>query len=309
VLSNSVDLDYLFGDQDISQVWAAEIGYPLEDSSNLAHVAHYLAISSGDEFLARSGYLEFLKRQLVAQVRTAQKAPDQVLSLVESELPDLTLSQTASRLGYTDFEDQLDSPLAVLAGLPLPVFLTTGQHTLLEEALRALGKEPHTDFYRWSESLEEAALFDMSEAGDIQPTIEQPLVYHLHGLDTDPTSLVLTEDDYFDFFEHFSHDLEKSEGLPNVVRSALATTSLCLLGYHLQDWSFRVLFRGPIRRLFNPKRPLSLSIQFAPDPAAGQVDSPTFRAYLDQYFGNYKFNIYWGDVGGFTQELAGHWEG
>jgi hypothetical protein len=138
---------------------------------------------------------------------------------------------------------------------------------------------------------------------DFQPTVEEPLVYHLLGLDDDPATLVLTEENYFEFFGKAARDLQIQGGIPDVVRNALATSALLLLGYDLQEWAFRVLYRGPIKAVFNQRRPHSLAIQLEPSADTGIQNTKSVRSYLDEYFRGYKFSIYWGDPADFASDL------
>ena len=67
-----------------------------------------------------------------------------------------------------------------------------------------------------------------------QPSKEQPLVYHLHGFDQYPESLVLTEDDYLEFLVAISSDKGRNtDPVPKPVREALVESSLLLLGHSL----------------------------------------------------------------------------
>lgn len=307
LIGNKISMEFIFGQYDMVQAWAKDIQYPMADRTNLPRIAQFLSIISGDEFLAKTEYLEFLKQSLLQQARNGLIDSVDFLDMLEEELPVLTFSEVASRLRYSDFEKNPEHPLFILAQLPLRVYITTSYHTLLEEALKDAGKKPQSDFYRWSDELEKDEFFEESPPPGFRPSVEEPLVYHLHGIDSEPTSLVLTEEDYFEFFEHISQDLVKSEGIPNTVRRALATSALLLLGYEFDGWPFRVLFRGPIKAIFNRRRPRSLSIQFSP-PDQGLMNTKAVRQYLEQYFGDYKFNIYWGNVESFTQELWSHWE-
>lgn len=309
LLSNSVILDYVFDGQNVNMLWADHIEYPMPDKDNLAHVSQYLSVINGDEFLAKVNYLTFLKRLLLAQARenTIAQMDATYLATLNEEIGRLTVSQVIKRLGFHNFSDKSNNALSILASLPFPVYLTTSYHCLLEDVLTAVGKTPHTDYYRWSEELEESHFVDATAA--IKPSVEQPLVYHLFGVDSNPGSLVLTEENHFEFFEHIAHDLERSQGVPDAVRHALAASSLFMLGYDLQSWAFRVLFRGPIKAIFNQRRPLSLSIQFEPQPEAGVTNTDSVRRYLNDYFRGYKFNIFWGDVSSFMQQLQSHWDG
>ena len=55
------------------------------------------------------------------------------------------------------------------------------------------------------------------------PTVDRPLVYYLFGRFDDPRSLVLTEDDYFDYLIGLTRN---NELVPAVVRRALVDTAL-----------------------------------------------------------------------------------
>ncbi len=140
---------------------------------------------------------------------------------------------------------------------------------------------------------------------EYKPSVEEPLVYHIHGLDAYPCSLVLTEDDYLDYLFNVAQD---PETIPKRVAVALADSSLMLLGYHLQDWDFKVIFRGLIASRRSSRRLMSLSIQLTPDPQ-GVENLADAQEYLERYFEGANFEIYWGDVQSFMKELWEHWEG
>lgn len=146
---------------------------------------------------------------------------------------------------------------------------------------------------------------------DVDPTYEpnsdSPLVYHLLGLDAFPASLVLTEDDYLDFLVTMSAD---TRIIPPRINHALSDSSLLLLGYQLQDWDFRVLFRGLIARKRSERRRLSVAIQLT--PATDETGQPTeldsAQSYLERYFDKANFKIFWGNPNEFVQELWDNWE-
>jgi hypothetical protein len=199
----------------------------------------------------------------------------------------------------------LDNPLRILAELPLPIYLTTNYATFMEDALKAAGKEPCTEICYWRDELREDIPSVFEEDPDYEPSVEKPLVYHIHGLDTQPSSLVLAEDDYLDFLVKVSQD---PEAVPTRVSQALADSSLLLLGYQLQGWDFRSVFRGLITTKRSSRRLLSLSIQIMPD-SEGVKDLASAQEYLERYFDEANFEIYWGDARGFMQALWEQWEG
>ncbi|UCG25556.1 MAG: SIR2 family protein [Chloroflexota bacterium] len=139
------------------------------------------------------------------------------------------------------------------------------------------------------------------------PTSDEPLVYHLLGLDAYPASMVLTEDDYLDFLVSISADRRI---IPGRVKQALSDSSLVLLGYELLGWDFRVLFRGLITRKRSARRTLSLAIQLAPatDEAGQPTEMTGAQSYLERYFYKANFDIYWGSPQEFVQDLWRRWK-
>jgi hypothetical protein len=139
------------------------------------------------------------------------------------------------------------------------------------------------------------------------PSVDQPLVYHLLGLDLVPASLVFTEDDFLNFLVNVSGDRRVVNQL---VQTAITHSSLLLLGYELQDWDFRVLFRGLIAQKRESRRWLSVAIQLT--PSADGDDQPAeirgAQSYLERYFDKAEFKIYWGSSLGFVQQLWQNWE-
>ena len=305
IISYRVSTRHFADNEAVVGSWAGEIGYPLPDRDNLARVAQYASCIRADALSAKEEYLDFLKRRLLGRARDEQP-PDQhaFLDTLEDELFDLSFSEVATRLGYPRYVRNLDDPLRILAELPLPVYLTTNIASFMEDALRGVGKEPHVEVCCWRDDVEADAPSVFKQDPEYKPSPEEPLVYHVHGLDAYPCSLVLAEDDYLEFLFNVGQD---PETIPNRVAVALADSSLLLLGYHLQDWDFRVIFRGLITSRRSSRRLMSLSIQLTPDP--GGVDNVVHaQEYLERYFEGANFEIYWGDVQSFMKELWEHWE-
>lgn len=87
-------------------------------------------------------------------------------------------------------------PHAILASLPIPVYLTTNYDTYMEKALEVRLRTARPEICRWNSGLKLRYHDTMSET---EPTVGNPVVYHLHGSAQDHDTLVLTEDDYLDF--------------------------------------------------------------------------------------------------------------
>jgi hypothetical protein len=151
----------------IAQEWAQKHQYPLEDSSDLARVAQFLAVQYDPMFPKEEILEEWFKN-------------------VTS--PDFT---------------EPDEPHRVLADLPLPVYMTTNYDDFMVQALRSRNKDPRQELCRWNKYVKDQP--SIFEPG-FSPTPANPVVFHLHGHREVPESLVLAEDDYLDFLVNITRD-------------------------------------------------------------------------------------------------------
>jgi hypothetical protein len=293
-------------DQEVAvRTWAEEIDYPLADRVNVTRVAQFASTTGHDALAPKEEYLEFLKQRLLDRAAEEPSADQSgFLRTLQRELPDLSFSQVAERLDYPSYENELDNPLRKLAELPLPIYLTTSFTTFMEDALRAAGKQPRTEVCPWQAGPDSDSLSVFEEDAHYQPSPEEPLVFHVHGIDSDAGSLVLSEDDYLDYLVRVSQD---PDAIPKRVNVALTDSSLLLLGYQLRDWDFRTLFRGLIISRRSSRKMLSLAIQLRPDRESAE-DLGGLQDYLERYFQGAYFEIYWGDAESFIQELWEQWE-
>lgn len=294
LLSNVVSNNLVLGGNDtLIEAYARYIDYPLDNNTNLPHMAQFTGVtdeSVSDPRAVKEDYINFIKNRLF-DLAESENVPADVLAELEEEFDDVTFSEFSERLGYPRFDQERVQCLLMLAEFPLPIYLTTSYHNFIEVALRQAGKQPRTEICRWHKGLESIpSAFD----DDYQPTPEEPLVYHLHGFDKHPASLVLTEDDYLEFLVAISQDVGRgADPIPRRVRQSLADSSLVLLGYNLRNWDFRVLFWGLIKP--RPLQQTSVSIQLVP--------SEIERNYLQKYLGEFEFKVYWGDIHDYIQEL------
>lgn len=311
VISNSLIETILFPGKNIAHEWAEQIHYPLKDAEILPRVAQFAKALYGHEYVAKDNYLNFVKRCLLEEINILDRYSKAAkVRHTEREVAKLNMGDLIRKLVALRTTTNAYSVVEALARLPLSVFITTSFHTVLEEALRFQGKSPITDFYRWSDQLVASYGDNAKLSENKAPTESEPLVYHLLGLDTDPASLVLTEDDFFDFFERASQDVQRADGLPISVRNTFTKDTLILLGYDIQNWPFRVVFRGPIKSLFRKgSRHLSYAIQLIPSPERGITDTEAFQQYIQGFFREYQFSLYWGEAEDFLNELLAKREG
>lgn len=189
------------------------------------------------------------------------------------------------------------------AGPPFPVYITTNADDLLEQALRETGRNPQSDFCRWNKGLQDYATYPsyLNAHPEYSPTPQQPFVYHLYGSLSVPESLVLTEDNYFDYVIGATADKAL---IPLFVRRRLADSLLLFLGFRMEEWKFRVLFRSIIGQegshLLSNYSHAAAQI----DPEEGRILEPDrARKYLEDYFKGSSVSIFWGSVA----EFVGEW--
>lgn len=294
LIANSIGNDLvLAGHHDLVDAYANYSDFPLEPDI-LPRMAQFKGITDEritDELALKDDYVNFIKNRLFDIAEHDDVDPD-LLAEVEEQFDNLTFSQFCSQLGYPRFENERSHPLLLLATFDLPIYITTCYHDFVEVALRQAGKSPRTDICRWHNELEDIpSVFD----GDYVPTPSEPLVYHLHGYDEFPDSLVLTEDDFLAFLVATSQNVGRATDPINArIRQAMSDSSLMLLGYKLREWDFRSTFWG----LIEPRtRQLTsvLSIQLAPT----EIE----KLYLQKYLGEHEFKVFWGTVEDYLRSL------
>ena len=289
----------LLGSQrEIAQRWAETYHYPMapHERESLPQVAQYLSVNQ-DRSFPYDELGEYLRQEIQARYQV-----DLPTELRQGHAP---LDQLIEMVGAKRRERDECEPHKVLAGLTLPIYITTNPDDLLASALKEAGKDPQVVLCPWNEYAEQAeSIYDREP--DYRPTVERPLVYHLFGRLGEPDSVVLTEDDYFDFLIGITSNKDL---IPNVVRRALADTALLFLGYQMDDWNFRVLFRTILSQQGGGRRDRYAHIAAQIEPEEGRLLEPErARRYLDNYF--YRgadISLFWGSPVDFVKELVNRW--
>lgn len=136
----------------------------------------------------------------------------------------LLLKRFATTLA-PDFKDPFE-PHRLLADLPCEMYVTTNYDRLMCDALRFRDRDPMRLTCRWNESIDKGAT-------PKSPTVASPWVFHLHGADEEPQSMVLTEDDYVDFLVRCQRDPKyfriRSCG-PCRIPRCCSWVTVCLIG-------------------------------------------------------------------------------
>ena len=289
--------EWLLGSrQEIAARWAETFGYPMDPDSqeSLPQVAQFLKVHQ-DVFFMRDELTEHLRGEIERRFG----------DLVAPADKDASLDDVISAVGKKLAQDPATFAIRTLASLPLPIYITTVPSNLLAQALAAAGKQPVVELCRWNDCVEQIpSIFDADREPDYRPTPQRPLVYHLFGRLSEPDSLVITEDDYFDYLIGVT---SRNDLIPGVVRRALADSALLFLGFDLDEWDFRVLFRTVMQREGSEARRDYAHVAAQIDPESSHIIEPEgARRYLAEYFGQQaaRISIFWGSVADFGRELA-----
>lgn len=278
------------GTRAIAAELAQAVQYPMDshDGTDLAKVAQFALTQHSPEY-ARETVLD----KMFAHVKSAG---NQMVGPGAEDLPDL-VDRIADRVA-ADAED----PLAIVAKLNAKVFVNASADSMLERVLARTKfngslKVPKPLVTEWRDERR-----DDESGKQFQPegTAGAPYIYYVFGKALQESSWVLTEDDFFDYLIRTT----RYQLMPMVVSDALLTGSLLFLGFPLDDWKFRVLFRmilakGGHRLLqgFN-----HVGVQLDPSEA-GVANARRAKRYLERYFLNSKIDIYWGTSADFLREL------
>lgn len=290
-------LESLLGSpREIARRWADTFDFPMAeyDREDLPQVAQFLAIDQDYDF-PRDELAKHLEDEL--KRRYGADLP--------AEMGDATLEQLLQAAGAQQRQRDAAEPHQVLAQLPVPIYISTNPDNLMAESLSAAGKHPEVVVCPWKDDVELLPSIYEREP-DYLPEPSRPLVYHLFGHLREPDSVVLTEDDYFDYLIGVTSNRNL---VPAAVRRALANTSLLFLGFDLTGWDFRVLFRSIVDQEGGRalrKRYAHVAAQI--DPQQGRFLEPDrARQYLESYFQGAEISIYWGSAQAFVRELQRRW--
>jgi len=289
--------DALLGSRrDLAWRWANTYHFPLEPDQreDLPHVAQFLAVNQSYRFPSQA-LREYLSRELLD--RYGRDLPQGI--------GDRSLDDVVTAVGELRRRTDPAEPHKVLAGLPFPLYVTTHPANLLSTALLAEGKQPEVELCRWTDELDwPPSAYDAEP--DYRPTADRPLVYHLFGNLQLTDSYVLTEDDYFDYLIGVTSNKDL---IPPVVRRALSDTALLFLGFRLDEWDFRVLFRSLMSQEGRRRRGNYSHVAVQIDPEESRTLEPErARRYIESYFYGADISIYWGSVEDFVQELQTLWQ-
>ncbi|SDI05507.1 CHAT domain-containing protein [Actinokineospora alba] len=282
---------------EIARRWARRWQMPIAPSGkgNFAQVAQYLRVgrSPGE---VRAFLLDYLMSDLREKRRRAgghELIAEVPRHLLEGSDPEPVILE----LGRLLRERDPDEPYRAAASLPVKVYVTTGWTDLLQQALRAneQPKDPVTLCFPWNDTVEQVDPHTLEP-----PTVAKPWVYHLFGRLDNPDSVVLTEDDHFEWLTAW---IEQRPSIPPAVSASLMKNSLMFLGYRLDDWDFRVVFQGIKSFGGSSRLRANTHVGVQVRPESQTIEPEAAQRYLESYFGEDRVSLFWSATKDFLREL------
>lgn len=282
----------LFGSaSDMARIWAGREQFPLAEryAEELPQVAQYVLVTQDPGHLIES-LTEYWQEKLKKCIPAAPP-------------PNEGLAELVKLVGVHRRNGDPSEPHRLLARLQLPIYVTANQDTWMEDAIRENGAVPTVEYFRWKPELRR--LPPRYNDRKNRSSAANPLVYHLFGTIEEPRSLVLTEDDYFEFLISIANGEGK---LPREVDTAWSTHVLLFLGFSLTDWHFRLMFHSILdanrraQRFESDTR--AVAVQISPDEGVQQPRRAQY--YFQRYFTRAVTDMYIGRADDFVKDLWLH---
>ncbi len=269
--------------------------FPLSspDRADLAKVAQFLTITEGPDATFKT--VQDLIRQN-AQAAYPQTAPLEDFDSIFGKIAELEANNPRFAL-------------QIVSHLPLKTFVDASSTPLLFHSLKAAGKQPIVNEISWR-ALKGSPPPVAVETDERKLDTQNPVVYNFFGTCDTTNNWVLTEDDFFDFTVRTS----QYKLIPSHVSRVFSEKSLLFLGFSLDSWTFRALFRMIMlqegtKGLQQGKTHIGVQL----DPEDSRYSDPErARQYLIEYFksdkrgsvGEPEIEVYWGSSADFLRELA-----
>ncbi len=288
--------EHVYGsNRDLAVGLAEASNYPLAQDSReaLPQVTQYLLIDQSLSYL-QTGLAALIRKRI--QDRLGKLLPDE---LKGEKAPVLDLISFAGR---KQRENNPTEQHRVLASLKLPIYINTNYDNLMFDALAEdPDVKPERVICPWTDRFSAESVYDREP--DYLPSPKRPLVYHLFGHFSEPDSLVLTQDDHFQYLIGIT---QNKNLIPKRVLKVVTSTALLFLGFQLDDWAFRIFYRF-IKNLQGSSgldKYAHIAVQVDPDELRNR-DPKRAHEYLEEYFKSSSINVYWGQSQDFLKALDG----
>jgi hypothetical protein len=163
-----------------------------------------------------------------------------------------------------DANKRPSAAVRALARLEFPIVITTNYDQIFERALRMAGKEPQVSIYDPDHGAETQDYHNFSS--------QQPLIFKIHGDISQPSTIVITDEDYIQFVMRMG-DRGPYHPVPETVAYYMKRWPTLFVGYSLMDYNLRLLFKSLRWRVDRSNQPEAYSVDLCPDPLIVDVYS------------------------------------
>jgi hypothetical protein len=297
-------VESLFGTtRDIARRWAEQYEFPLapRDRDDLAQVAQYLTYRQSSAYA-----LQELRTYLVRYIRRKYEG-ELPAEMMTGPVHVGLVNTLVSQIGAMQRRNDVNDAHRLLAKLPVNIYVNANRDNLLRDALIEAGRKPHIQLCTWRTKNDMPVPMGPPLEKKYEPSEQEPLIFHVFGNLEYPESMVLTEDDYFNFLIAVTrNEALRRMSIPPKVSTALASSGLLLLGFQVDDWDFRVLFSSILKQpggLLSEQR-TRVAIQM--NPVEGRIIDPDRASqYLRKYFERQaRINVFWGTADEFLVHLT-----
>jgi hypothetical protein len=286
---------YVGSQAELATRLALKFGYPFSEKErdDIAMVTQYVSAVRTRRIMQQE-VLREMARQLL---RHHGQSVTELLrgATLEDRIRQGGLDQELSWMLETVWESRRQSehePYAVLANLPFKAYVTTNPDHLLEKAL----EKKRAFVWRCGRNGPRAGL------RKTPPTRDEPLLAYVYGSLRDPDTLVLTEDDYFEYLI----EAAGSDTAPvKTMNRVFLESALIFLGFRLHEWDFRVFFRR-LKQMSGWEQHKNFShvaVQLDPSSAGGAATSQEVRRFLKNFIESDRIEIFEGSVEQFVRSL------
>jgi len=169
-----------------------------------------------------------------------------------------------------DYERKPSPLLSMLAELPFKLIITTNYDRLLEQALK-LKKVSFKKIIQKTKGFSETK--KSREWCESFEGYDGLILYKIHGSflgkrrinddieSRDSSPIIITEEDYIEFLTIVG---KENIGIPRFILKKIIPSTLLFLGYSLEDWDFRTIYKGIIEPLPKHQVRKSFAIQKKP---------------------------------------------
>ncbi|MGE8393683.1 MAG: CHAT domain-containing protein [Pseudomonas sp.] len=294
----------------IAKKWAQLYEFPLapQHRDRIEHVAQYLKYRQSPNVVVAE-----LQSYLISHIRERYKEQlaivedDQGERLRNGKDSDQTLNELMAFVGRHQRQQHKEDVHRLLARLPVPIYINANRDNFLRDALIEAGKQPQIALCTWVTNNNTPQFNGPSLPKKYKPSVAEPLIFYVYGSLEYTNSLVITEDDYFDFLMAVTRN-ERSQlaSIPGAVSSALASQGALLLGFQPDDWDFRVLLKGILMQPGSSLNGTRVAVQVSPREGL-IIDPDRASDYLAKYFIDAhqgKLHVFWGSAQAFIQSLT-----